>query len=100
MKLDAQVPPQPPLDQRTLVRAQVVQNGMNRVIGRRGALDTVEKPNEFPRVAPGPAGAAHRPVEEAQGGIQARRAVPNVVMRLALRDSRLQEISNTRSCTT
>jgi len=75
----------PALNRRTLMRAQIVEHDVNGLLGGRGRGDAIEKPDEFLRVALRTAGAEDGAIQDAQGGIQTRRAVADVVMGLAFR---------------
>ncbi len=58
---------------------------MDRFIGRRRLLHSVEKPDECCGVALGSA-LAEDAIEQPQSGVQARRAVADVIVGLALRN--------------
>ena len=56
---------------RTFVRAQIVQNHMNGLVGHGTVFDAIKEANEFFRVAFRSAGAKHNAIEHPQGRIQA-----------------------------
>jgi len=84
MKMDATMPPQPPLNGWTFVRAQVVQDDVDRLIDGCGAIDLIEKADELLGVSLRPAVAQDGPIEQPQRGIQTGRAMAEVIVRLPL----------------
>ena len=87
MKVHAGMPAQPSLDRWTFVRAQVVQDHVNRVVDWSDLIDPIEKSDKLLGIAFRSALAQDDPVEQPQGRIQTRRAVADVIVRLVLGDA-------------
>ena len=85
MKVDARMTAEPALHGWTFVRAQIVEDDVNRVVGGRRRLDPVEKPDEFLGVALRAARAEDGAIQDPQRGIQTRRPVADVIVGLPLR---------------
>ena len=90
VKVHARVAGQPPPHVRTPVGTQVIQDQMQRLVGRRGALEATQELDELLTPVAPAAFANHHPVQHAQRRIQRGRAVPHVVMGLAFGNARAQ----------
>jgi len=81
---------QPPEYRRTVVRAQVVQDDMQRLAARRRAVEAPEKRHKFLGAMPPPTFADHDAVQDPQRRVQRRGPMSHVIMGLPFRDARPQ----------
>src|SRR5262245_39739160 len=90
MKVDARMAPEPSSDRRTLMRAEVVEDQVERLSCRCGAIEPSQEAKKLVRPMATMTFPDHDAVEHPQRGVECRRAVTNIVVGWALRYARQQ----------